>query len=117
MVFPHTDIKDSIFLHQLTCISLDNEDNDTLLKLKKHIYGRRDAGRAWWEFLLDGLTEMRCCQTETDQFVFIKYDVIILICVDDCVTLSKDKHQIEDNMTSLKKRHTITDEGNLEEYL
>ena len=48
---------------------------------------------------------------------FVKDDVIILMCVDDCVILSKDKMKIEATMKFLDKRYAITDEGNMKKYL
>ena len=65
----------------------------------------------------DGLRELGLELTETDQCVFIKEDVILIIYVNDCVILSKDKMKIFRTMESLKTRYSITDEGNREEYL
>ena len=117
LAFPQADVKVPIYLMTPTGISLDNNDGDTVLKLRKNLYGLKDAGRTWWEFLSDGLHEMGFHQTETDQCVFIKDDVIILIYVDDCVIISKDEKKIEDTITCLRKRYAITDEENMEEYL
>ena len=43
--------------------------------------------------------------------------MIILIHVDDCVIISKDDKKISETMVELRKNYTITDEGNMEEYL
>ena len=39
------------------------------------------------------------------------------IYVDDCCVISKNEKSIEDTLNQLRERYTITDEGNMEEYL
>ena len=89
----------------------------TVLKLKKNLYGSKDAGRTWWEHLSIGLKETGFHSTETDQCVFMKENMIILIYVDDCIIMSKDKDKIIRTMESLKERYAIIYEGKMEEYL
>ena len=81
------------------------------------MYGIRDAGRTWWENLSEGLIDIGVHQTQTDPCVFIKGHVIILIYVDDCIILSKNKQSIIKILELLRKNYTITDEGEMEEYL
>ena len=119
LAFPQADVKVPIYLHTPPGIELNESGSQDkmVLKLKKNLYGLRDAGRTWWEHLSEGLTEMGFHSTETDQCVFVKDDVIILICVDDCVILSKNEDKIIETMELLKKKYAIIDEGNMEEYL
>ena len=50
LVFPQADVKVPIYLMTPTCISLDNNDVDTVLKLRKNLYVLEDAGRTCWNF-------------------------------------------------------------------
>ena len=93
------------------------ENYKVVLKLRKNIYGLKDAGRTWREHLSGRFIELGFKQTETDQCVFIKDDVTILIYVDDCVIVSKDDKKIADTMVDFSNKYTITDEVNMEEYL
>ena len=88
-----------------------------MLQLKKNLYGLKDAGRTWWEHLSEGLLQMGFKQCQTDQCVFYKDDIIILIYVDDCCIISKNEKGIQDTMNALKEHYTITDEGEMDEYL
>ena len=114
--FPQADVKVPIYLHTPQGIVFENHEN-VVLKLKKNLYGLKDAGRTWWEHLSDGLNEMGFTQSETDQCVFMRGETIILIYVDDCVILSKKDKDIVDVMNQLRSRYTITDEGRMIEYL
>ena len=87
LAFPQADVKVPIFLH--TPQGVVFEDHSSVLKLKKNLYGLKDARRTWWQYLSEGLVEMGFTQCQTDQCVFLKDDVIILIYVDDCCIISK----------------------------
>ena len=115
MAFPQADVKVPIFLHTPQGVVFEN--HSSVLKLKKNLYGLKDAGRTWWQHLSEGLIEMGFTQCQTDQCVFLKDDVIILIYVDDCCIISKNEKVITDTLNQLRKRYTITDEGEMEEYL
>ncbi|MBW0467658.1 hypothetical protein O181_007373 [Austropuccinia psidii MF-1] len=62
------------------------------LRLKKALYGMRQAGRCWWIFLLDILTRMGFAAMEVDQSLYIfrnsKVIVAIWIHVDNSVVAS-----------------------------
>ena len=113
--YANSRLKVPIYLH--TPQGVIFKDHSSVLKLKKNLYGLKDAGRTWWQYLSDGLVEMGFTQCQTDQCVFLKENVIILIYVDDCCVISKDEKAIEDTLNQLRKRYTITDEGEMEEYL
>ena len=117
LVFPQADIKVSIYLHTPQGIDFGNDSHKTVLMLKKNLYGLHDDGRIWWEHLSEGLSELGFHQTQTDQCVFIKDDVIILIYLDDCIILFKNKQSIIKILELSRKNYTITYEGEMEEYL
>ena len=64
-----------------------------------------------------GLLDLGFEQTETDQCVFKKENVIILIYVDDCIIFSRTKEGLDETISSIKKNFDITEEGDIEEYL
>ena len=57
LAFPQADVKIPIYLHTPPGIQLnEGESQDKMvLKLKKNLYGLRDAGRTWWQHLSDCL--------------------------------------------------------------
>ena len=85
-------------MHTSQGIDFGNGSHNAVLMLKKNLYGLSDAGKIWWEHLSEGLIDHGFHQTETDQCVLIKDDVIILIYVDDCIILSKNKQSITETL-------------------
>ena len=58
-----------------------------------------------------GLLDLGFEQTEIDQCVFKKENVIILIYVDDCIINSRTKEGLDETIHAIKKNVTITEEG------
>eukprot|EP00957_Ditylum_brightwellii_P023509 1773992-Ditylum_brightwellii.AAC.1 len=76
--YPQAEIKSVIYLHPPAGVIINNHGQDLVLKLKKNLYGLKDAGRTWWEHPSSGLEEMGFKQCVTDQCVW-KRDGIIII--------------------------------------
>ena len=115
--YPQADIMVTIYLHTPQGIDLGGNNKDVVLKLKKNLYGLKDAGLTWWEMISKGLLDLGFEQTDTDQCVFKKENVIILIYIDDCIILSRTKEDLDKTLQDIKKDFKITDEGNIETYL
>ena len=64
LTFPQADVKVPIYLH--TPQGVVFKDHSPVLKLKKKLYGLKDGGRTWWQYLLDGLVEMGFTQCQTN---------------------------------------------------
>ena len=115
--YPQADIKVTIYLHTPQGVRFGDKHQDVVLQLRKNLYGLKDAGLTWWEMISKGLLDLGFEQTETDQCVFKKENVIILIYVDDCIINSRTKEGLDETMAAIKEHFTITDEGEIEEYL
>ena len=101
--YPQADIMVTIYLHTPQGVNFGNNHADIVLRLKKNLYVLRDAGLTWWEMILKGLLDLGFEQTDTDQCVFKKKNVIILIYVDDCIILSKTKEKLDGTLNNKVK--------------
>ena len=97
--------------------NVDGNKRDYVLKLNKNLYGMKQAGRVWYEHLKKGLIERGFKQSEVDECVFYKGDLIFVVYVDDIIILCPDQRKIDRVVKSLKKGFDLTDEGDLTEYL
>jgi len=88
------------------------------LKLKKNVYGLKQAGRNWWLKLSEGLDDMGFKPREADPCVWIHKDAVILVYVDNYLIFSRSKATIKEIIKDLKHRQfASTDEGEIESYL
>jgi len=73
----------------------EGDSSDYVLKLLKNIYGQKQAGRVWNEFLLNKLTSLGYKASMIDDCVFYRGDIIFMVYVDDGIFLGKDNKQLK----------------------
>ena len=64
-------------------------------KLIKNLYGLKDAGKAWNDFLKKGLIQRRWVQSNIDGCLFTKNGMLLILYVDDTCFISPYKHKID----------------------
>ena len=75
---------------------------DYVFKLKKYLYGIKQASANFFE-TLKAVLNYRCFeQSNVDTCVFLRKYAIALVYVHDCIICSKDSQIIEDLVASLK---------------
>ena len=63
-----------------------------VLRLNKSLYGLKQAGRNWFEKLQTGLEDRGFIQSRVDKCVFLEDNCIVVMYVDACIILGKDKY-------------------------
>ena len=93
-------------------------DRFTLVyKLIKKLYGLKDVGCTWHEFLSAGLLDRNWKQSKTDDCLFTKGDILLLLYVDDAIFVSKSNKRIDAEICLLKYDFNLTYKGPLKDYL
>ena len=87
------------------------------VKLLKNIYGQKQAGRVWHEYLVKGLIKRHFKQSIVDNCVFYKGSTILLVYVDDPIICGPSSKVIDKIIASLKEDFDVTDEGEIYDYL
>jgi hypothetical protein len=88
-----------------------------VLKLKKNLYGLRQAGYNWHEKLKQGLLHHGFRQSVVDPCLFLRHDCILVVYVDDCLLFSKEASALDALIASLKKEFILTVEGDVSAFL
>ena len=95
-----------------------------VLKLVKSLYGLRQAPKSFFDKLCNGLLERGFVQSEHDQCLFIKKDMICVVYVDDTILAGPDAEALDKVISSLgiaddEQRHTfeLRDEGEVGDFL
>jgi hypothetical protein len=57
-------------------------------KLLKNLYGLKDAGKTWFDFLRDGLVKRGWKSSDIDTCLFTKDGIILVVYVDDAILIS-----------------------------
>ena len=117
--FPQALIDSDIYLHLPAGFHIDGEDeNETyFLKLKKNLYGKRQAEANWFDILKTGLKDEGFKQNKIYPFLFVRNDCIVICYVDDCCIWSEDKQTSYALLKILSNTFKLTDKGNVKSYL
>ena len=82
------------------------------MKLLRNLYGLKDAGLTWFQYLSERLESMDFHRTMSDLCIFVKGTNMIVLYVDDCIILSQTKAEADEIFNELnRKGYKMTDEG------
>ena len=94
-----------------------------VLKLIQNIYGGRNSGRVWNEYLHNGLKNIGFVQSQVDECVYYRGKCIFLCYVDDGIFIHPDPKEIDRAIADLqdlkkaKSRFILEDQGDIKDYL
>eukprot|EP00804_Cyclotella_cryptica_P029895 CCRYP_010798-RA/>CCRYP_010798-RA protein AED:0.34 eAED:0.34 QI:0/-1/0/1/-1/0/1/0/126 len=73
---------------------------DYVLKLLANLYGQKQAGRVWNQYMVDKLREIGFQQSLIEECVFYRDDIIFIVYVDDGLFFGSD----DDTLSLIIKR-------------
>lgn len=133
LAFPQADLglEEQVFMEIPIGMEIPGHDsNSHVLKLKKNLYGLKQASLNWFTYLKEGLGEIGFTQSEVDPCIFYQNDAILLVYVDDCIILSKEAIVVDKIVESLSKgfdpdnpskkyssKYVLTNDGGIKNYL
>jgi hypothetical protein len=89
-----------------------------VLKLKRSVYGLRQAPRYFFKYLTDRMENIGLVQSKKDPCLFVGSNVIAVVYVDDILFFAKEQAVIDGVIDSLKKSGVaIRKEGTAEGFL
>jgi len=93
------------------------EQEGMVCRLKKSVFGLKQAPRIWWETISKKLREMGMTQLVSDPCAYTNGDVIINIHIDDLLIISADDTKIDQVVLELSKSFKMKDLGNVSRFL
>ena len=118
--FPQAPVKRDLYMKIPKGIFIEGGDTgDYVLKMKRNVYGQKDAGRVWFHYLKKKLTEeVGFKQSDIDECVFYRGTVIYVLYTDDSLIAGPDGKEIDKAIEDIKKaKLDITVEGDIEDFL
>ena len=88
------------------------------LRLKKNLYGQKQARQVWNQYLHKGLLQIGFQQSKVDECVYYCGPTIMFCYVDDTILIDPKDKPIDDVIRELQAlNYDLTDEGKLETTL
>eukprot|EP00957_Ditylum_brightwellii_P020850 1572653-Ditylum_brightwellii.AAC.1 len=96
----------------------DGTSKTHVLKLEQNLYGQKQAGQVWNQYLTEKLKGIRFEQSNVDECVFYRGQVTFICYVDHGIFLGPNFDAIDQAIADLKEdKLDIKDWGNLKDYL
>ena len=123
LAFPQADLDVDIWMElPRGMVPGHDEKNKHLyvLKLKKNLYGLKQASYNWFDKLKVGLMDRDFKPSRIDPCIYLKKGMIVLTYVDDCIIVGNDMKQIDAFVKSMQngpENFILTDEGDIDKFL
>ena len=118
LAYPQADIETELYMEIPQGFKYKHSRKTHALRLKKNIYGQKQAGRIWNRHLHAGLTKLGFEQSKIDECVYYRRKTIFLCYVDDSIIIApnaKDADQVIKQLEELN--YDVSDEGDVDDYL
>jgi hypothetical protein len=118
--FVQADLPKPIYIHLPMGFKPPDGSDDSILELKKSLYGLCEAPKLWFDHLSEKLTSpaMNFKQSKFDPCLFYRNGCFLLCFVDDVVLASRDASELEAVIEEIKGLgFKLTEEGELSEFL
>ena len=118
MAYPQAPIEFDMYMELPHGIRTKFGDGKThVLKLKKNLYGQKQTGRVWNEYLGKGLREIGFKQSRVDPCIFYRDNLLFFFYVDDGVFVGSTEDEIKTAVKQLQKNFDLEYQGDLSDYL
>jgi hypothetical protein len=118
--FLYGDLDEELYMEQPEGFKVPGHKNkNKVMRLKKAIYGLKQAALAWWKALDASMARIGCTRLVSDSGIFVNKGktIVIIVYVDDVLFLGANKKDI----SSLKERFMqiweCRDLGDMQEFL
>ena len=119
LAYPQAEVEGDIYMKLPKGFSLtEGRSSKThVLKLLKNIYGLKQAGKVWNDYLHKGLLELGYRQSKVDPCLYYRRNTLLAVYIDDCILAVKEESELKKAIKEIAAKFEITDEGEVDEYL
>jgi len=103
LAYTQADIEVDLYMEVPKGFDIEDERSKYALKLLKSLYGRKQVGRVWNQYLTTKLIACRFTQSCITESVFYFKKSMFLVFTDDTILMGPDTQELDDMITLLRK--------------
>ena len=93
-------------------------DEEYVLKLKKNLFGQRQAGRVWNQHLIERLKAVGFVASQIDECLFYKGQSVFVLYTDDSILAGPNSKELDSIIEDMRKAELdLTVEGDIADFL
>ena len=119
MAYPQAPIENDMYMELPAGIRTKHGNSkDYVLKIVANLYGQKQAGRVWNQYLVDKLRSLGFEQSLVDECVFYRGTTIFIVYVDDGIVLDADESKLSTFVKELQEAGlNVEDQGHPADYV
>ena len=107
--FPQAPVEQDLYIDvPKGCKVNDNDVSLWALKVTMNLYGQKQAGRVWNDYLIEGLCKIGFSQSKNDPCILWRNGVIIIIYTDDTILTGADILEVDKAIADIASIFEIT---------
>ena len=91
-----------------------------VLKLKRNVYGQKQAGRVWNQYMDQGMKSIGFTPSKLNPCLYYRKSIVFLVYIDDCSVFGPNDKAIDEVVNDLRlssKNFTFDDQGEVGHFL
>jgi Reverse transcriptase (RNA-dependent DNA polymerase) len=115
--FPQAPIQQEMYMEVPKGFNVQGSRTTHVLKLLKNIYGQKQAGRVWNDFLTASLVKLGFTQSKQYMCLLWRGSSIIVVYTDDTMVTGPSNEAIDDTIEYIGKEFDITSNNKVNDFL
>jgi hypothetical protein len=117
LAYPQAPVECDLYMEIPKVFAIDGDRKRFGLKLEKNLYGQKQAGRVWNQFLTKRLTDHGFVQSKVDECLFYYKRCVMMVYVDDTILCGPTTEEVDEVVSLLSDLFDVEDQGDLNDYL
>jgi hypothetical protein len=118
LAYTQADVECELYMAIPKGFEMEGDTQDYVLKLKKNLFGQKQAGRVWNQYLVDKLKEVGFIPSKIDECLFYKGKSVFVLYTDDSILAGPDPQELDDIVQEMKAVGlNLTVEGDISDFL
>lgn len=118
LAYTQADVECELYMAIPKGFEVEDQDQEYVLKLKKNLFGQKQAGRVWNQHLVDKLKEVGFIPSEIDECLFYKGKSVFVLYTDDSILAGPDPQELDAIVQQMQAVGlNLTVEGDISDFL
>jgi hypothetical protein len=119
LAYPQADVETDMYMNVPKGFKMwdTGSKSSHVLQLLKNLYGQKQSGRVWHQFIHGILIDLGYKPSSVDECIYYRDKIVFLRYIDDGIYASSKDSLIDAAIEELQERLELTDKGQLSDYL
>jgi len=118
LAYTQADVECELYMSIPKGFVVEGDSEEQVLKLKKNIYGQKQAGRVWNQHLVKALKRIGFKVSKIDECLFYKGSSVFVLYTDDSILAGPNHEELDSIIEEMKETGlNITVEGDISDFL